>query len=351
MRRTLIHRQIWPAITRVLPKCRSYTQSSKSCSNPSKNNWDILLEGEQPPKSPHTTRAHSQIKAAKDEVRMRPEERQEFIRLLDSLMNSESKRSVAENDAELTKVEKIKTISSSKKDLTSGCVGAQDDLSAIEKQLLSFKNQREPIYREKNPRLKILSTLPRVDSTNQEKQQLKNSPAMHKSTKPIEDTSLQNKTSSYELELLSCRSNIELRNFMYSRIFSSFGPPYPANYSSILATAIQRSHMFGDSGMALAIFEQAKRQGMESYVAGCTTPVYNQVLRVRWEWTRDIRGIEALVTEMQSNGLDFNPQTRELLREIQIQIERGSSNLVEEFTDNDKKSLRRIFGVVKNSVK
>ncbi|CAG8496394.1 5612_t:CDS:2 [Ambispora gerdemannii] len=122
-----------------------------------------------------------------------------------------------------------------------------------------------------------------------------------------------------------CTNNQRLRQFILDRIFkdtskSKFDP----HYSILLEETIALSRtVFYDPYMVLSIFEQAKRQGVESYIKGVSTKVYNEVLRTRWDFWRDIYGMEKLINEMRLNGVQFDEDTRNLLNTVSKNMESG----------------------------
>ncbi|KAI5449944.1 hypothetical protein NCC49_003835 [Naganishia albida] len=91
-------------------------------------------------------------------------------------------------------------------------------------------------------------------------------------------------------------------------ISSAFTPSYPL----VLAYAISVLHLsFRNPHAALAVFETARSHSLESYLVGCTTSVYNQMLRARWEGLGDLKGTEEGLEEMERRGVGWDKETME----------------------------------------
>jgi len=67
---------------------------------------------------------------------------------------------------------------------------------------------------------------------------------------------------------------------------------------------------------AMSVFERVKRLGAESYVVGCSTGAYNEMLQTKWEAYKDVSKIVELVDEMKINGIEGSQKTVEILRSI-----------------------------------
>ncbi|KAI8644671.1 hypothetical protein BD408DRAFT_430400 [Parasitella parasitica] len=102
---------------------------------------------------------------------------------------------------------------------------------------------------------------------------------------------------------------------------------YPKFYSGVLTKAIEHASKI-DPYMALTIFEKAKQKSLTSYISGCTVQVYNAVLLLRWEVWRDINGMLDLAEEMTINGIEFDNNSRRIVRAVvqEVQSEGGYSN-------------------------
>lgn len=101
---------------------------------------------------------------------------------------------------------------------------------------------------------------------------------------------------------------------------------YPNYYPTVLTKAIEHASKT-DPYMALTIFEKAKQKSIVSYISGCTVQVYNAMLLLRWEVWRDINGMLDLAEEMTVNGIEFDNQSRRIVRAVVHEVEsEGSSS-------------------------
>jgi hypothetical protein len=58
-----------------------------------------------------------------------------------------------------------------------------------------------------------------------------------------------------------------------------------------------RDH-YKDPNLALFIFNHTKKLSIFSYVFGCSTEVYNELIKTRWDCFRDLEGVYNAVEEM-----------------------------------------------------
>ncbi|CAG8486238.1 1864_t:CDS:2 [Funneliformis caledonium] len=136
-------------------------------------------------------------------------------------------------------------------------------------------------------------------------------------------------------ELLKCEAKIRFQEIISKNIFGvdhensikskrvvdDFNRPFPFRYEMLLNQSILLCNIkFKDPHLALSIFEQTKRRGLLSYVLGCSTRVYNQILLIRWEFWKDIKGIERLLDEMKYNGVSFNDETFKIISDISLEV-------------------------------
>lgn len=102
---------------------------------------------------------------------------------------------------------------------------------------------------------------------------------------------------------------------------------YPKYYPAVLTKAIEHASKT-DPYMALTIFEKAKQKSVVSYISGCTVQVYNAMLLLRWDVWRDINGMLDLAEEMTVNGIEFDNQSRRIVRAVvrEVESEGGSGS-------------------------
>lgn len=106
-------------------------------------------------------------------------------------------------------------------------------------------------------------------------------------------------------------------------------PPVNSKVLPLILGAAIRTLMdnFNSPEQALMLFEVSKKQGIDFYVSSCNCDVYNEVLRVKWDAYKDLYMIEALVSEMDINGLKGNSETSEILSSVAryaIDMKQGS---------------------------
>ena len=106
----------------------------------------------------------------------------------------------------------------------------------------------------------------------------------------------------------------------------------PAVYPHLVAHLIRVFRdKYRDPHLALSMFNHARHLSIPSYVFGCTTPAYNELIRTRWKCFRDLKGIHSALEEMTVNGIEPDNQTRMLVEEVRRQV--GERNKWEEEND------------------
>lgn len=103
--------------------------------------------------------------------------------------------------------------------------------------------------------------------------------------------------------------------------FSSGKPPprhlQPRTYPHLLAALMSAAReKYDDPHLALALFGHARDLSPLSYIFGCTTPAYNELLETRWGSFRDLRGVHAALDEMRANGISPDLRTRTLVEDV-----------------------------------
>lgn len=107
-------------------------------------------------------------------------------------------------------------------------------------------------------------------------------------------------------------------------------PPFqPAWYPQLLSQLIRTFRdKYRDPHLALSIFDHAHHLSVPSYVFGCTTPAYNELIETRWRCFRDLRGVCDALEEMHVNGVQPDQKTRQLVEMMRQEI--GEKNVWEE---------------------
>ena len=98
---------------------------------------------------------------------------------------------------------------------------------------------------------------------------------------------------------------------------------YPRSYPFILEHTIRTLRQYYDNPhLALALFLHAQSTSMLSYLSGCHTGAYNEVLTIRWESFKDLEGVEQAVREMDMNGVGWNRLTRQIVARVCEEVSR-----------------------------
>ncbi|KAG9022665.1 hypothetical protein FRB95_014458 [Tulasnella sp. JGI-2019a] len=88
---------------------------------------------------------------------------------------------------------------------------------------------------------------------------------------------------------------------------------YPHIVSSLMSTFRDR---YRDPHLALAVFDHVRHRSVASYVCGCKTPAYHQLLVTLWTCFKDIRSVANALREMKVNGVEVDGRIRELAGRI-----------------------------------
>ncbi|KAG9045299.1 hypothetical protein FS837_006534 [Tulasnella sp. UAMH 9824] len=97
---------------------------------------------------------------------------------------------------------------------------------------------------------------------------------------------------------------------------------YPYLLSLLMRTFRER---YADPFISLSLFHHARRLSVFSYVYGCTTPVYNELLDTLWTCFRDLEGFLKALREMEVNGVEFDGRTRAIVEKITTEGAGGRS--------------------------
>lgn len=88
---------------------------------------------------------------------------------------------------------------------------------------------------------------------------------------------------------------------------------YPHMVPILMRTFRDKYH---DPHLALSIFNYAKCLSIVSYVFGCSTEAYNELVQTKWECFRDLSGIYQSINEMIVNGVPMNTRTRKWVETV-----------------------------------
>lgn len=94
-------------------------------------------------------------------------------------------------------------------------------------------------------------------------------------------------------------------------------PVYPQVIAHLMRTF--RDH-YRDPNLALFIFHHAQKLSTVSYVFGCSTETYNELIQTRWICFRDLQGVYNAIDEMVVNGVPLGSTTRKLIENMRRDI-------------------------------
>jgi hypothetical protein len=122
-----------------------------------------------------------------------------------------------------------------------------------------------------------------------------------------------------------CATDVELLVWLEKNVYPlpmDHNNPKAALYSELIGEGMEIFRtVYGDLGQVVAIFERVKKLGAESYVLGCTAPVYNKALAAVWDGFGDLPRIRELVEEMRVNAVGGDRGTVEVVRRVCRDVE------------------------------
>ncbi|KAM5543349.1 hypothetical protein V8D89_003223 [Ganoderma adspersum] len=144
------------------------------------------------------------------------------------------------------------------------------------------------------------------------------------------DQELDRKKEAMEL----CETDLELLEWAMREVFGQSeraatasvtatepAPKMSSAYPHLLA-ALMRTFRdkYRDPHLALAMFDHARNMSIASFVFGCTTPAYNELIETRWWCFRDLRGVVDALEEMRVNGIPVDGRTRMLTETVRREV-------------------------------
>lgn len=95
----------------------------------------------------------------------------------------------------------------------------------------------------------------------------------------------------------------------------------PATYPHMIALLMRTFRdKYHDPHLALSIFNYAKTLSIVSYVFGCSTEAYNELVQTKWECFRDLPGVYEAINEMIVNGVPVNTGTRKWIETVRRDV-------------------------------
>lgn len=94
-------------------------------------------------------------------------------------------------------------------------------------------------------------------------------------------------------------------------------PTYPYLVAHLMRSFRDK---YRDPHLALSIFDYTQHLSIPSYVFGCTTPAYNELIETRWTCFRDLRGVHDALEEMHVNGVEPDGRTKQLVEKLRREV-------------------------------
>jgi len=94
-------------------------------------------------------------------------------------------------------------------------------------------------------------------------------------------------------------------------------PSYPYLIAHLMRTFRVQ---FRDPNLAVFIFKHAQNLSTVSYVFGCSTGAYNELIETCWSSFKDLEGVLAAVEEMHLNGVPINETTNKLIEQMRREL-------------------------------
>jgi len=134
---------------------------------------------------------------------------------------------------------------------------------------------------------------------------------------------------------------------------SSKLPLQPPTYPHLLAHLMRTFRVkYNNPHLALSLFSHAKSLSIPSYVFGCSTPAYNELLEIRWACFRDLKGVLEGLEEMEINGVPVNAGTRAVTEQVRRGVGEAYGLVPSASSsagDEKIRGLRTLFGSKKSN--
>ncbi|KIM45087.1 hypothetical protein M413DRAFT_45275, partial [Hebeloma cylindrosporum] len=114
-------------------------------------------------------------------------------------------------------------------------------------------------------------------------------------------------------------------------------PIYPYMIAHLMQTFRDQ---YRDPNLALFIFEHARKLSVASYVFGCSTDAYNELIDTHWRSFKDLPGVLKSIDEMVLNGVPVNGKTRRLVDMIRRDLNENRS------LDDEDEETRELWSML-----
>ena len=141
-------------------------------------------------------------------------------------------------------------------------------------------------------------------------------------------------------EVSAISSDFELLDWARRRVFDTLPKPtmsgsstllseteepteFPSTYPRILAHLMKVSRQnYNNPHLSLSLFHHAQTHSPESYLSGCLSSAYTELIRTRWECFRDLEGVYRAIQEMDLNAVSWDRTTQSTIGKIVEQVGR-----------------------------
>ncbi|KIY50378.1 hypothetical protein FISHEDRAFT_64985 [Fistulina hepatica ATCC 64428] len=117
-------------------------------------------------------------------------------------------------------------------------------------------------------------------------------------------------------------------------------PTYPHLIALLMSTFRDK---YGDPHLALSMFDHARHLSTASYVFGCSTDAYNELIKTRWMCFQDYRGVCDALEEMDVNGVEANNGTVALVDMVRKEIGERNVWVEDEMANGELSAAQRII--------
>lgn len=91
----------------------------------------------------------------------------------------------------------------------------------------------------------------------------------------------------------------------------------PKTYPYMVAEVMRHLRIqLNNPHLALAVFEHARTLSPQSYLQGCQTKAYNEILATRWDSFRDLRGVADAIREMEAMIIHWDRDTQRIVDHV-----------------------------------
>lgn len=111
-------------------------------------------------------------------------------------------------------------------------------------------------------------------------------------------------------------------------------PIYPHLIALLMRTFRDKYH---DPHLALSIFDHARNLSIPSYVFGCTTMAYNELIETKWGHFRDLKGVHDALQEMVVNAVDIDHNTRKIVDALRQEVGKRNLWIEDEYLDEGER--------------